>query len=97
MRRTEPVRVGEVLDEWLSRCPGIARKIAEAKIPDLWPQVVGAVVAGYTLSLEIERGILYVKMSSSVVRNELFMRRDTLRDAINAALGADVVHAIIVK
>ena len=97
MRRTTPVRVGELVDEWLTHCPGIARKIAEAKVADVWPQVVGPAVAGYTMSIEMVKGILYVKMSSSVVRNEIFMRRDSLRDALNAALGVRVVHAVIVK
>ncbi len=97
MRRTIPMRVGEVIDDWLRECPTIARKIAEAKVARVWPQVVGSVVAGYTLSVEVVRGVLYVKLSSSVVRNELFMRRDSLREAVNAAVGAQVVNVVIVK
>ena len=37
MRRRDPVRIGDALNDFFSSTPVIARKIAEAKIPDLWP------------------------------------------------------------
>lgn len=98
MRRREPVRLGDVLDDFFASTPTIARKIAEARIPDLWPAIVGDLVASYTTRIEIQRGgRLFVYVSSSVVRSELFMRRATLCDAINAALGREVVSTVIIK
>ena len=41
MRRRDPVRIGDALNDFFSSTPVIARKIAEAKIPDLWPVLVG--------------------------------------------------------
>ena len=45
MRRRDPVRIGDALNDFFSSTPVIARKIAEAKIPDLWPVLVGNVIA----------------------------------------------------
>ena len=76
----------------------IARKIAEAKIPDLWPVLVGNVIASYTTKIELRTGgRLFVHLSSSVARNEVFMRRSALMDAINEASGIRIVSSVIVK
>ena len=41
MRRREPVRVGEALDQFFRERPEILKKIAEARLPEVWTQVVG--------------------------------------------------------
>ena len=70
MRRRDPVRIGDALNDFFSSTPVIARKIAEAKIPDLWPVLVGNVIASYTTKIELRTGgRLFVHLSSSVARN----------------------------
>lgn len=97
MRRSEPVRIGDLWDSFLKNAPTVARRIAEAKVADVWPVVVGESIARFTTSLEVKNGVLYVRTSSSVVRSELFMRRESLRDSLNQALGLRVINVIIVK
>ena len=80
MRRRDPVRIGDALNDFFSSTPVIARKIAEAKIPELRTG-----------------GRLFVHLSSSVARNEVFMRRSALMDAINEASGIRIVSSVIVK
>ena len=98
MRRRDPIRIGDALNDFFTSTPTIARKIAEARIPDVWPRVVGDIVASYTVRLEIKTGgRLFVYLSSSVVRNEIFMQRAALKEAINRAVGSDILTTIIVK
>lgn len=97
MRRTVPMRLGDIMGDWIRSCPNIARKLAEAKVPDVWPQLVGGTVASYTTSIRFERGTMYVHLSSSVARHEVFMRRAQLTEAVNRAVGVPVVRQIIVK
>lgn len=98
MRRRDPVRIGDALNDFFSSTPVIARKIAEAKIPDLWPVLVGNVIASYTTKIELRTGgRLFVHLSSSVAHNEVFMRRSALMDAINEASGIRIVSSVIVK
>ena len=92
MRRRDPIRIGDALNDFFTSTPTIARKIAEARIPDVWPRVVGDIVASYTVRLEIKTGgRLFVYLSSSVVRNEIFMQRAALKEAINRAVGSDIL------
>ena len=97
MRRKEPIRIGEALDELFKSMPTIARKIAEAKIPDRWPLLVGSVIASYTTRMEVKNGRLFVYISSSVARNEVFMRRAVLKEEINRLSGLEVISTIIGK
>ena len=85
MRRRDPIRIGDALNDFFTSTPTIARKIAEARIPDVWPRVVGDIVASYTVRLEIKTGgRLFVYLSSSVVRNEIFMQRAALCTRMNS-------------
>lgn len=98
MRRREPVRIGDALQDFFTRNPHVARKLAEARIPDLWPSVAGAAVAAHTTAVKLEPGgRLFIYISSSVARNEVFMAREHLKNAINAASGINLVSSIIVK
>jgi len=98
MRRREPIRIGDALNDFFGSTPLIARKVAEAKIPDLWPRLVGEVIASYTTKIEVKTGgRLFVYLSSSVARNEVFMRRSALKEAFDRALGPGVVSCVIVK
>lgn len=91
------MRIGELWGDFLKESPGVARKLAEARIPEVWESVVGPMAAYYTTSLSVVKGVLHVKMGSASARSELFMRREELRHAINKAVGVNVVNVVIVK
>ena len=97
MRKTAPTKLGDLWDDFLKSNSFVARKLAEAHVSEVWPAVVGPAVAAQTVSLSVEKGILTAKFASSVVRSEIFMRREALRDAINKELGVDVLRTVIVK
>lgn len=96
MRRTQTRTIGDILEEFFKR-PYVARKIAEGKLPEFWREVVGEHVASLTNEVRFANNILYVSVSSSVVRNDLFYRRDQLAELINSRAGMRIVNAIIIK
>ena len=91
------MRIGELWGDFVASSPVVSRRLAEARIPDLWLSIVGPGVAARTESLNVVRGVLYVKMSSPAARHEIFLRREALREAINKALDLDVLKNVIVK
>ena len=96
MKRTEPKILGDILREFFER-PFVARKLAEGRLPELWADVVGAHIASLTHSIELKNGILYIGISSSVARQEIFFRRDELMTILNERSGHRIINAIIVK
>lgn len=83
--------------EQLFKSPNIAAKIAEGSLPDIWRRVVGPVVAEQTRQVRLVRGVLFVHITSAIMRNELMMRRDALVRAINKEAGIDIVVQLIVQ
>ena len=86
----------DLLEEFFAR-PYVAAKVAEGRLPDTWREVVGDAVANLTTDLRLENRILYVRLQSSVVRQELFYQREALRDRINEVSKVRLVNAVIVK
>lgn len=96
MKRKNAVLFGDILEDFFSS-PYVAAKVAEGRLPDTWREVVGERVASLTSSIKLENRVLYVSLTSSVVRYELFCRRDALRDEINRVSGVKLVNAVIIR
>lgn len=96
MRRTKTQPIGELLNEFFAQ-PHIAAKIAEGRLPETWAEVVGAHVAQLTESLRLENHVLYARITSSVVRHEVFLRRDMIAQELNERIGVKLVNVLIVK
>lgn len=96
MRRTKTMLVGDVLKEFFSR-PYVAAKVAEGRLPDTWREIVGDRVADLTTSLKLENHVLTAHISSSVVRSELFFRRESLMQEINRISGVRLVNVVIIR
>lgn len=96
MRRTKTVTVGEVLQEFFRR-PYVAAKLAEGHLPDYWREIVGERIAANTLDIRLENHILHIRVASSIVRQELFFRRDMLLDEINRRAKMRIANAIIIR
>ena len=96
MKRTHPKSVGEILNEFFQR-PYIARKLAEGHLPEYWKEIVGEKIASLTTEFRLERGILYIGITSGVARQEIFYRRDRLAAELNARAGHDIVRSIVVR
>ena len=96
MRRTKTMLVGDVLKEFFSR-PYVAAKVAEGRLPDTWREIVGDRVADLTTNLKLENHVLTAHISSSVVRSELFYRRESLMQEINRLSGVKLVNVVLIK
>ena len=96
MKRSGPGHIGEVLEEFFKR-PYVAAKGAEGRLPETWREVVGERVASLTSSLRLDNHVLYAHITSSVVRAELFNRRETLAAEINRISGVRLVNVVIIK
>lgn len=96
MKRTKTVLMGSVMDDFFRR-PYIAAKIAEGRLKETYRNIVGDHVANLTTELKLDGKILHVKLTSSLLRQELFYQRDELRDELNRRSGVNFISAVIVK
>ena len=70
---------------------GLEMPLLQKRLIDAWPEVAGPSVARFTREVSIYNQVLYVKLSSPVLRTELSMRRQTLIDKLNHIVGARII------
>ena len=97
MRKRNTESLGEVLRQFFEENPFFRRKFAESKVISGWGKILGSAVASYTTNIYFRNNILYVHLSSSVLRAELIMVKDRIILNLNAHVGMDVVQDIIFR
>ncbi len=70
-------------------------KLNETKLIQSWEKVVGNMVARHTKSLAVRNKILFVRLDSPALRNELSYRREKLIAALNNEVNAAVIEDIV--
>lgn len=72
-------------------------KLREVGVIESWESIVGKAIASRTSRVYIREGILYVHLKSSIVRNELSMLREALREKLNSQAGTELIKEIVLK
>ncbi len=96
MRRSNTQSLSEVLKEFIEQNK-IEGKLKEVDVVQGWENLLGKTIAHYTRNIYIRNKILYVEISSAVVKNELFMMREEICRRINENAGSEVIQKIIFK
>ena len=99
MKKREAVRLSEIIPDVIGTVYGndCHQHILESRIIDQWDEVLGNTAAQYTSDLKLSNGTLFVKVSSSILRQELFMQRSRLVEQLNQKVGAKIVLKIMFR
>lgn len=93
-RNTESLR--EVINQVL-KTNHLDKKLNEKHLIDAWPKVLGENINMYTSELIIKNRVLYVTLSSSVLRHDLFLSREEIKLSLNRVVGAELIKEIIFR
>lgn len=96
MKRKTESSLKEVIQQFI-KAYGIERKLDEAALMNAWDEVVGPIFVKHTQNLSISNRVLYVKLDSSVIRNELMMARSKLVLSLNKAVGKKIIDDIVFR
>lgn len=96
MRKSNTQPIQEVIRELLREMK-IDRKLKEVGIVSDWESLMGKTVAVRTSRIYIQNRILYIYVTSSVLRNELLMMRQDIIHKLNERAGEVIVEQIVVR
>ena len=88
--------LGDLIREYYEYHKG-AGYIDEIKAVNSWSKVVGTFVAKHTIDLSIRNKVLYVRVDSDALRNELGYSKSQLIKSLNELVGKDVVSEIVLS
>lgn len=75
----------------------IDSKIKENRIIESWSAVVGPLIAAHTTEIKIYRKVLYIKLDTPILKNELQFMRQNLMTRLNEVAGGETIYDIIFR
>ena len=96
MKRNDAKSIGQLIRNYL-RQESLETPLNEQRLINAWPAVLGPTIAAYTSDLFIKNQVLYVHLTSSVLRQELMMGRELLVRNLNRHVGAQAITNIIFR
>jgi predicted nucleic acid-binding Zn ribbon protein len=90
------MKLGDAIMAYL-KALGLDKKLKERSVVNSWEEVVGLTVAKSTDRIELVNKVLYVYLSSSVVRHQLSMMKSGIVDALNRRAGEIMVRDIVFR
>ncbi len=96
MRRSKTISLAEAMKDYIDEM-NFGEKLDEAGVLNSWDEVVGKAISLRTKRIYFRDHVLYVHLSSSVVRNELVMLRQELRNKLNEKAGSEVIKDIVLR
>ena len=97
MKEKNAQPLSEVLSDFMNENSSLKMKLAEHRAVKAWESVLGDAVSKYTKNVYFKRNVLYVQLSSAVLRAELLMNKDGLIEKINEYAEMPVVRDIVIR
>ncbi len=96
MRKKNTELLADVIKRFLNE-QRLQNRLDDKHIIDAWPVVLGKNISKYTQGLSIKNKVLYVSISSAVLRHDLFLSREEIKNALNKHVGAEAITDIIFR
>lgn len=97
MRRQNAQTIGDLLRDFWKENAAQYEKILQIRVQRGWTELLGPMIGQYTRNLYVKNHILYVSLTSSVLRNELLMSRENLIKSLNKYAGYPILKDIVIR
>lgn len=95
-RHSENMALSDVLKDFIDS-NRLEKGLDKVRVEDAWNSVMGNAISKYTTSIKLERDVLYVKLSSSVLREELRYGNQKIIDMINEELEKELITKLVLR
>jgi hypothetical protein len=96
MRGNNNRKLGDIIRK-LMKNPKLSEKLDNLDAIESWEEILGPQLCRYVTDQKINKGILHVKLKSSVVRNELSFKKSEFISKINQNLGRELITDIVFR
>jgi len=96
MRKSNTQKISDVILECLRELH-IDRKLKEVHLVSQWESMMGKTVANRTSQIYVKNQVLYLHITSSVLKTELIMMRQDIIDKLNENAGERLIEEIVIR
>ena len=93
MKRNYPLPLSDIISGALQE-HNLEDKMLMYRASAAWPCVVGPMINANTVMRRVDAGVLYVRILSAVIRQEVSINRSHIMGALNRCAGANVIFDI---
>ncbi len=93
MKKTNEILLKDAISAFL-KDNHLESKLNETRVIGAWEEVVGKLIARHTNQMQIKDRVLYVKVDSAALREELSFQRSKLVKKLNSAAGIEAIDDI---
>ena len=93
MKKTSEILLKDAISTFL-KDNNLESKLNETRVIGAWEQVTGKLIARHTNQMQVKHRVLYVKVDSAALREELSYQRSKLLKKLNAAAGIEAIDDI---
>ncbi|MBK5203236.1 MAG: DUF721 domain-containing protein [Prolixibacteraceae bacterium] len=94
MRKKNTQKLSDIIRTFVKE-KNLQKKFDEIDVISSWEKILGKTVSSYTERVSLYNGILFVKMKSPVVKNELMMMKEDIKKRLNEEAGSEAVKKIV--
>lgn len=95
IRKSNEQGLGEVISQLLQTYR-LKNGLLSVRVRDAWSKLMEKAIIQRTTSLELKNGILFIRLNSSVVKQELVYRQEEIRSALNTELKEEVIKEVVI-
>lgn len=90
MIKNKPKQIGDILMQFL-RNEGLEIPLLEHRIVQAWPIVMGESISQYTTEVYVKNSVLWVKLKSPALKQNLMMMHSEIARKLNAHVQSQVI------
>jgi len=95
-RKNDNLPLGDALREFIKENK-LQKGMDKVNAREAWTNLMGNGVNNYTTAVELRNGVLFVSLSSSVLREELSHGKSKIIDLLNEELGRDLIRELVLR
>ena len=95
-RHNENIKISDLLKDFV-KDNKLQDGLDKVDVRDAWQSLMGNGVNNYTTAIQLKGNILYVQLSSSVLREELSYGKDKIITMLNEALGKELILKLVLR
>jgi predicted nucleic acid-binding Zn ribbon protein len=95
-REREEHRLGDLLGNFIKNSR-LEKGLDEVSVREAWYKVMGEAISKYTREVKLRREVLYVDLSSSVLREELSYGRSKIITMMNEEIGKELIKKLVLR
>lgn len=95
-KKNEHKSIGDALQDFMQENK-LQKGLDKVHVREAWNSQMGPAIEKYTTAIKLDRDVLYVQLSSSVLREELSYGKEKIITILNEELGRNLIKKLVLR